>query len=115
MVNIDKIKSLAKSQGIKLKFLCQSIGAVESYLGDVKSGRLRMAPDRLAKIAEILHTTPEYLRDETDDPTQTKNEPAGYGELSKDKQALIDLIISIDDPRTIHAIKLLLDEIQGRK
>ncbi len=33
-----------------------------------------MTDDRLAKIAEILHTTPEYLRDETDDPSPRQKE-----------------------------------------
>lgn len=115
IVNIDKIKFLAKSQGIKLKFLCQNIGVAESYFGDVKSGKCKIPPDRLEKIAELLHTTPAYLMDETDDPAPIKKEPTIYGELSEDKQALIDLIVSIDEAQTIHAIKLLLDEIQGKK
>ena len=57
MVNIDKIKTIAKSNGIKLKFICHSIGVSEAFFGDVKAGKCGMSPDRLAKIAEILHTT----------------------------------------------------------
>ena len=96
MVNIDKIKNLAKSQGIKLKFLCQNIGVVESYFGDVKAGRLKMTPDRLAIIADLLHTTPEYLMDETDDPAPIKKEPPTE-RLSPKKQAFIDWISTADE------------------
>ena len=66
MVNIDKIKSLAKDQGIKIKFICSQLGLSETYLSNVKNGKDRMTEERLDKIADILHTTPEYLRDETE-------------------------------------------------
>ena len=74
MVNIDRIKNLAREQGIKIKFICASLGLAETYLSNVKNGKDRMTDDRLAKIAEILHTTPEYLRDETDDPAPEQKE-----------------------------------------
>lgn len=66
MVNIDKIKSLAKDQGIKIKFICSQLGLSETYLSNVKNGKDRMTEERLEKIADVLHTTPEYLRDETE-------------------------------------------------
>ena len=69
LVNIDKIKILAKEQGIKIKFICSQLSLAEGYLSNVQSGKTVMTDERLEKIAEILHTTPEYLRDETDDPS----------------------------------------------
>ena len=66
LVNINKIKTLAKEKGLKLKYICAEIGVSETYLGNVKSGKDRMTEQRLEKIADILNTTPEYLRDETD-------------------------------------------------
>lgn len=75
MVNIDKIKILAKEQGIKIKFICSQLGLSETYLSNIKNGKDRMTDERLEKIAEILHTTPEYLRDETDDPSAVPANP----------------------------------------
>ena len=61
---IDRIKALAKEKGIKLKFICANLGVAESYLGNVRSGRDRMTPERLKIIADILSTTPEHLSGE---------------------------------------------------
>lgn len=68
MVNIDKIKSLAKSKGIKIKYICNQLGLSETYLSNCKNGKDRMTDDRLFKIAQILNTTYDYLTDLTDDP-----------------------------------------------
>ena len=76
LVNIDKIKSLAKDQGIKIKFICAQLSLAEGYLSNVQSGKTVMTEERLEKIADILHTTPEYLRDETD----IKEKPSAKGE-----------------------------------
>lgn len=75
MANIaEKILNFAKSQGISQKYICDQLGVGNTYLLDAKRGKNRITPDRLAKIAEILHTTPEYLRDETDDPAPEQKE-----------------------------------------
>lgn len=67
-VNIDKIKSLAREQGIKIKYICSQLGLCETYLSNVKNGKDRMTDERLYKIADILGTTYEYLTDQTEDP-----------------------------------------------
>lgn len=115
MVNIDKIKKLAKERGIKVSFLCSQINKAHTFFSDAQRGKTTITLDHIKVISETLGTSPAYLMDETDDPAPIKKEPTIYGELSEDKQALIDLIVSIDDAQTIHAIKLLLDEIQGKK
>lgn len=115
MVNIDKIKTRAKDQGIKISFLCSQINKAHTFFSDAQRGKITITPDHVKVISEILGTSPAYLMDETDDPAPIKKESNGYGGLSEDKQSLIDLIVSIDDQQTIHAIKLLLDEIQGKK
>lgn len=66
--NIGKIKEIAKSKGIKIKFICSQLGLSETYLSNVKNGKDRMTEERLFKIAEILGTSFEYLTDMTDDP-----------------------------------------------
>ena len=93
MVNVDKIKSLAKEQGIKLGFICSQLGLTESYFRSVKQGKNKISDERLSIIADILNTTPEYLRDETDqkEKSATEEKPLPdilyrYNELSEDKQ-----------------------------
>ena len=39
MVNIDKIKTIAKSNGIKLKFICHSIGVSEAFFDQITQVR----------------------------------------------------------------------------
>lgn len=68
MVNINKIKALAKSKGIKIGFICENLGVNHTYLSNVATGKNTMSDDRIFKVAKILDTTFEYLTDLTDDP-----------------------------------------------
>lgn len=68
MDTIDRIKSLAKEKGIKMKFLTDSLGLNASYLSNVKSGKTQIARDRLEILAGILGTTVDYLAGDTDYP-----------------------------------------------
>ena len=64
LCNIDKIKSLAKTKGIKLKYVCEKIGIRESYFGDIKAGKNKMTEERLRSIADLLGTTVESDADD---------------------------------------------------
>ena len=68
MVNIDKIKTLAKSKGISISFICEQFGAGRGYLNDIARGKNTMSDDRIHKVARMLDTTYDYLVDLTDDP-----------------------------------------------
>lgn len=68
MDTIDRIKSLAKEKGIKMKFLTDSLGLNASYLSNVKSGKTQIARDRLEILAGILGTTADYLAGDTNYP-----------------------------------------------
>ena len=68
MVNVSKIKSLAKLKGITIAFICSSVGMQRGYLNDVAAGKTNMPEDRIRTIADILDTSYEYLTDQTDDP-----------------------------------------------
>lgn len=86
MCEIDRIKELAKEQKRSLSYICAQIGVANNYLTDIARGKNTLKPDRLAQIADILGTTPEYLRGETD----IKEKPAENGELSEDDKKLLD-------------------------
>ena len=70
---IDFVLHLAKEKGIRHAFICNKLGLSRNYLAEVKKGKTSLTDDRLAVIADILNTTPEYLKGETD----TKEKPAG--------------------------------------
>lgn len=85
-MQIDRIESLAKERGLSLSFISVKLGLRRTYLKDVKLGRSSIPSDRLAQIAGILGTTPEYLRGETD----IKEKPADSDELSEDDIKLLE-------------------------
>ena len=68
MVNVNKIKELCRTKGVKQGYLCSQLGVGYSYLNDVSKGKNTMSDDRIFKVAKILGTTFEYLTDLTDDP-----------------------------------------------
>ena len=87
MFEIDKIKELAKEQGKSLTFICTKLGLAKTYFIDVQKGKNTLKPDRLAQIADILGTTPEYLRGETD----IKEKPLLSEELSDEEYEMLKL------------------------
>lgn len=66
MVNIDKIRELAKEKGIKQKYITDKLGVPHTYFADIKNKNRDIPDCRLSIIADTLDTTIEYLRDETD-------------------------------------------------
>lgn len=75
MVNIDRIKELAKERGIKLVYLIDKLGLTSrTYFNDVEKNQRDIPDERLAIIARELGTTVEYLRDETDVKTPEDND-----------------------------------------
>ncbi len=78
--NISKIKELCKERGISVSFICEKVGQGAYYLNDVKRRGGDIPDDRLSVIAETLGTTPEYLRDETDDPSPKQKKPAAISD-----------------------------------
>lgn len=69
MVNINKIKTLAKSKGITIAYICEQVGMGRGYLNDIARSNNTMPDERINKIAQTLNTTYDYLTDKTDDPS----------------------------------------------
>lgn len=74
-VDIDRIKDFAKLQGLTMKFLCDCLGKRRGFLTAVRNGRDHIDAYELSIIADKLHTTPEYLTGETDDPSPPSDAP----------------------------------------
>jgi len=82
-VNIDRIKMIAKNQGISMKYLCDCIGKHRGFLSCVRNGSDRIDEEELAIIAEKINTTVAYLTCQTDDP-----EPPKEPEILPDRNTL---------------------------
>ena len=93
MLNINKIKTLAKEQGISLSFICGKIGVAKVYFNDIQKHGRKIPEERLALIADILKTTPEYLCDKTEE----KRKPPQNRELSEDEIYMLKLFHQISD------------------
>lgn len=109
MCNIDKIKSLAREKGVKIKYICAQLGLAETYLSNVKNGKDRMTQDRLEQIADILETTVEYLTDETDDPSPKEKEPVTA--LDEVESAVIEILRGM----TVQEKLELIEYLKGKK
>lgn len=103
MVNLSKIKALANDKGISLTFICSKLGVARVYFNDLVKHKRDIPEERLAIIADILNTTPEYLRDETDqkekpaEPNITPHERAvllAYREKT-DMQKAVDQLLDV--------------------
>jgi transcriptional regulator with XRE-family HTH domain len=98
MVNIARVRAIAKEKGIKIGYICDQLGMKNSYLADVANGKNSMSDERITKIAEILGTTHAYLTDETDDPAPVIGEPMTKSEIEMIQDMTIDLLKQLDEP-----------------
>lgn len=67
-MTVERIKALSKIKGIKMKFLCSTLGVRENYFNDCKNKQLSIPEELIQKIAVVLETTPEYILGQTDNP-----------------------------------------------
>ena len=106
MYEIDKIKELAKEQGKSMAFLCTKLNVTKTYFADIARGKNTLKPDRLAQIAEILGTTPEYLSGETD----KKEKPDVNIELSEQEKHLIEIIRTLS-PKDVNRLEAIAEDL----
>lgn len=112
MVNVTKIKDLCKARGIKQSYICEQLGLARTYFNTVQNGRSSISDERLETIASILHTTTEYLKDETDNPDITEessNEThnsllAGLTDLERQ---LLEEVMKMDEKDRMLALELV--------
>lgn len=71
-VKVDRIKQLAKANGITMKYLCDCLGKHRGFLSCVRNGTDRIDEEELAIIAAKIGTTAAYLTGQTDDPEVPK-------------------------------------------
>lgn len=104
MVCLDRIRALAKNKGLSLSFICSQIGVARIYFNDIEKHNREIPQNRLEKISELLGTSPEYLRDETDDPSPKQKKPAFiddelWNQIEKNPKALelLKMLLMMDE------------------
>ena len=66
-VQIDRIRELAKEQGVSMRYLCELVGKKRNFLAMVALGKDYVDENELMIIASRLGTTVDYLTGKTDD------------------------------------------------
>ncbi len=66
MTTVTRIKQRAKELERSLSYICGKLGVARVYFIDIEKSGREIPDDKLIVIADILETTPEYLRGETD-------------------------------------------------
>ena len=115
MVNIARVRAIAKEKGIKIGYICDQLGMKNSYLADVANGKNSMSDERITKIAEILGTTHSYLTDQTDDPAPVIGEPIPKSDIEKLQDMTIDMVRQLDDLQKLKMVYAALAASQKPK
>ena len=85
----DKIRSLRKAQGLTLEDVAKIVGVGKSTVRKWETGYIEnMRRDKIAKLAEALHTTPAYLMGWEDEQKSEPQAPA----LVNDDPELTELL-----------------------
>lgn len=107
---VDRIKELSTKNGITMKYLCDCLGKRRGFLSEVRCGKDKIDEHELVVIADILHTTPEYLRGETDDPVVKEGSAFG-GDPEREKIAKKIMSLSTEDLQKLEKIlDMILEE-----
>lgn len=68
-MDFNRLEKLRKANGVTNTFLCKLVNKSPAYITDSKNKNISIPDEYIKKWAHALHTTPEYLNGETDDPT----------------------------------------------
>ena len=73
-----------------MKYLCDQLGVSATYFADVDNGRYQMSSNNIYRLAELLHTTFEYLTNQTDDASVKYSSVTIYGKDGKKQKLQIN-------------------------
>ena len=94
----DKIRRLRKAKGLTLEKLASHIGSGKSYIWELENrGVKRPSADKLAKLAQVLDVTTDYLvNDEQTEPSAEVVDQAFFRKFSqlddRDKEKVREIV-----------------------
>lgn len=109
MVNVNKIKELCRTKGVKQGYLCSQLGVGYSYLNDVSKGKNTMSDDRIFKVAKMLDTTFEYLTDLTDNPDPNFSAEKAESPEEKLIHTVIERVMQLS-PEQVEVLQRIFEE-----
>ena len=78
----DRIKTACEERGMTVSAMCVQLGMSKSVLSDLKSGRKKtLSAETLARIADCLHTSADYLLGKDQPDVLDQVDVAFYGEF----------------------------------
>ena len=108
-VNVEKVKDIAKKQGVSMKYLCDLFGKDRMWLANVRRGNAKITDEQVSVIANALGTTVEYLTDQTDDPAPKEKAPIQA--LDEVESAVIEILRGM----TVQEKLELIEYLKGKK
>jgi transcriptional regulator with XRE-family HTH domain len=108
-VNVEKVKDIAKKQGVSMKYLCDLFGKDRMWLANVRRGNAKITDEQVSVIANALGTTVEYLTDQTDDPSPKEKDPIQA--LDEVESAVIEILRGMTRDERIE----VLDYLRGKE
>ena len=103
MVNLKKLREQIEKCGVMQSYICDTLGKNRHFMHDLWNGKTSLKPAEVKIVADILHTTPEYLTDQTDDP-EIKKETAVADDLDRE---ILELFATLSAEQKIRFLDLL--------
>lgn len=110
-----KLKNLRLSQGLTLEEVGNAVGVGKSTVRKWETGDIaNMRRDKIAKLANALHTSPAYIMGWSDDPNPVIEKPAPIAKSELDN-ALIKMLVSLTPSELMQVDAFVQGLIAARK
>lgn len=99
-MDYDRFENLRAERGITKKYIADALNRKDTICQDWKKGKSTPNPAQLSIIADILNTTPEYLKGESDIKEKPTAGAMSFEDIkravkSMSREELIELAIAI--------------------
>jgi transcriptional regulator with XRE-family HTH domain len=110
MVDLQRIEDLAKENGFSMSYLCKKMDVSRCYFNDIKRTGRDIPPERLSILADLLHTTPEYLKGEASKPRKTITLTLPLSSVSEAISSAVSKMTNEELEKLSKMIKLIMDD-----
>ena len=112
-VQIDRIRELAKEQGVSMRYLCELVGKRRrGFFADIRNGKDYIDENELTIIASRLGTTVDYLTGKTDNSgvsIQQRIDAAITAKEADELTAIFERLSDEDRQKALTILRALAD------
>lgn len=115
-VQTNRIRTLAKAQGVSIRYLCELIGKPKGFLIDVERKKNSIDENELTIIAARLETTVDYLTGKTDEPgvsIQQRLDAAITAKEADELTAIFETLSEEDRQKALTILRALAEANRG--